>query len=194
MFLSEESMDWQQLEILERNKAWPDAVGFVKDAIAANPQDAEGYVRAIYLLLNLVLEEDYAGCGLNHDDLADMLKNYFDSSYERFSDNGEYLFFVGYFMGLAEWYFGQEDLDLSRQMLKRAVQIEPQNRLYEWALRFVTADEAANDLSRQLLSDERTMKWLESKGGPGAYMAWAIKMNCEKYVIDHGSVKRIGPA
>jgi len=187
-------MNWQQLEILERNKAWPDAIRFVKKAIAANPQEAEGYVRAIYLLLNLVLEEDYAGGGLKHDDLADILKEYFDSSYEKFSDNPEYLFFVGYFMGLAEWYFGQDDLELSRQMLKRAVQIEPQNLLYEWALRFVTADEAANELCQQVFSDEGTMKWLKSKGSPGAYMAWAIKTNCEKYVIDHGSVKRVSKA
>jgi hypothetical protein len=185
-------MDWkQELEVAEESKAWPDAITIVRDAIAHNPEDAEVYVRAIYLLLNLLLEEDYTECGLEHDDLARMVKEYFDSSFDKFSHHADYLFFIGYFMRLAEWYFGQDTLDLSTEMLERAVQIDSHNRVYLWALRFVKADEAANDLCREILSDEKTMAWLRSKGSPGLYIAWAVKTNCEKYPIHEGRVTRI---
>jgi len=172
-------MNWQkELESLEAAKRWGDAVTFLQESIALYPDDVELYVKGIYLLLNLLLEEDYSACNLEHDNLAALLKKYFDDSYEKFKGNAEYLFFVGYFSGLAEWYFGQEDLSLSHQMLKKATEIEPDNPLYHWAYKFVIGDEEARELCKQSASNMASMSWLESKGSPGQYLTGIIRSSC----------------
>jgi len=172
-------MSWQQeLESLETAKRWRDAVTVLQKSIALYPDDVELYVHAIYLLLNLLLEEDYSAFKLEHDNLAALLKEYFDDSYEKFNGNACYLFFVGYFSGLAEWYFGQEDLSLSHQMLKKAKEIEPDNPLYQWAYKFVIGDEEARQLCKQIASNMALMSWLESKGSPGQYLTAVIKSSC----------------
>lgn len=169
-------MEWKkELKFLEDNKSWGDAVIFIERATERNPGDVEVYIRAIYLLLNLLLEEDYATHNLEHDRLAMMLKQDFDYSYGKFNGNAEYLFFIGYFMGLAEWYFGQNTLDFSHRMLKRAMEIQPENTLYEWAYKFVSGDESAGHISKKLVSDAEKMHWLKSKGNPGEYMMFAVR-------------------
>lgn len=173
-------MDWKkELESLERDKRWADAIALLKEAIAQHPDNGEPYVRAIYLLLNLLLEEDYAAANLEHDNLAAMLTQYFDSTLKKFKDDAESLFFIGYFVGLAEWYFGQEDLDLSHQMLKKATEIEPQNLLYQWAYKFAIGDKSAAQLCEALVSSTEIMTWLKSKGSPGRYMIGIIRSSCE---------------
>lgn len=175
-------MDWKaELKLLESDKRWDDAVVLIKRTTASNPDDVEVYIRAIYLLLNLLLEEDYAAHNLEHDSLARMLKQYFDYSYKRFGDNAEYLFFIGYFMGLAEWYFGQNTLELPYRMLKKAMEIQPENTLYEWAYKFVSGDEGAGLLSKKLVSDVEKMEWLESKGSPGEYIVFIVRTCYENY-------------
>jgi hypothetical protein len=172
-------MSWQkELESLEAAKGWDDAVTFLQESIALYPDDVELYVQAIYLLLNLLLEEDYSAFKLEHDNLAASLKKYFDDSYEKFKCNAEYLFFVGYFSGLAEWYFGQKDLSLSHQMLKQAAEFEPDNPLYQWAYKFVIGDEEARQLCKQITSNTALMSWLESKGSAGQYLTAVIRGSC----------------
>ena len=119
-------MSWKkELDGLEARKQWPAAITFLRKALVLYPNDADLYIRAIYLLLNLLLEEDYTSFNLDHDDLAAMLKRCFDDSYKKFPGNPKYLFFVGYFSGLAEWYFGQDNSGLGQQMLKKAVESNP---------------------------------------------------------------------
>ena len=169
-------MDWkQEFEALEQKGQWKDAVVFVRRVIEEHPEDAEPYVRALYLLLNLLLEEDYASHDLEHDSLAEMLKQYFDSSYGKFNNNAEYLFFIGYFMGLAEWYFGQETLDLGHEMLQKATKLEPDNLLYEWAYEFVLGGQLAGSLCERIISNSEQITWLESKGSPGKYIVNVLK-------------------
>jgi S-ribosylhomocysteine lyase LuxS involved in autoinducer biosynthesis len=177
-------MKWkEELESLEHRKLWSDAVVFIKKTTEKNRDDVEVYVRAIYLLLNLLLEEDYAAHNLEHDSLAKLLRQYFDDSYKRFRSSAEYLFFTGYFMGIAEWYFGQDTLDLSHQMLKKATELEPENALYEWAYKFALGDELAGYLSKKIIADSEKMKWLESKGSPGEYIINVIRSCSEGHPI-----------
>ena len=174
-------MTWKkELDALEAAKRWDAAVDFLDKTIPLYPNDAELYVRAIYLLLNVLLEEDYSAFGLAHDDIAARLKKYFDISFERFQDNAEYVFFIGYFLSLAEWYFGQTDISLSHRMLKNAAELEPGNMLYEWAYRFVTGDGAgAKSLCNQITRNVALMSWLESKGLPGEYLSAIINSSCQ---------------
>ena len=108
--------------------------------------------------------------------MANLLKKYFDESYSKFSEVPEYLFFVGYFMGLADWYFGQHDFELADQMKKKASDLEPDNMLYEWSWRFVKDDPLAKRCAEQLLKhDTKRIEWLKSKGAPGTYILDVIK-------------------
>jgi|ERR1041384_4929073 hypothetical protein len=172
-------MDWkEELGHLERTGQWKDAVALVRRITDEHADEPEAYIRTMYLLLNLLLEEDYASHGLDHDTLAQTLRQYFEGSCEKFKNSAEYLFFVGYFMGLAEWYFGQDNLDMSHQMLQKATQLQPENLLYEWAYRFVMGHESAAVLCERLISGSEEIKWLESKGSPGKYIIDVIR-NCQ---------------
>ncbi len=165
-------MTWkQQLENFEASKEWRKAISLLEKVAEGNPSDPEPSVRTIYLLHNLLVEEDYKGYGFNHDHLADLLLKYFQDSYHKFENNAEYLFFVGIIMHIAEWYFGQEDTSLAMRMQEKAAELDPQNTLYEFSFRFSKSDKArARELSQKILTDNDRLVWLQSKGFPGIYV------------------------
>lgn len=169
-------MNWrEELAYLRERKPWSEVLIFLEKTADENPDNVEVYVETIYFLLELLLEDSGINFEVEGDKIADILKAFFEKSYKRFSENAEFLFFIGYFMALAEWYFGQNDLQLSKQMQKKAIEIEPENILYEWSYKFSTNDRSAYELSKQLLSDSEKMKWLEMKGVAGEYISNAIK-------------------
>ena len=174
-------MNWKkQLSEIEKDfgfhkeRDWKPAIGLVKQLLAEHPNDLELNIRAIYLLLNILLEEDYPD--EEHDPMANFLKKCFDESYQKFSENPEYLFFIGYFMVLAEWYFGQNDFKLADEMKRKASKLDPDNILYEWSWRFSDNDPLAEYFAEQLLKhDTEKIKWLKNKGAPGAYILDVIE-------------------
>jgi tetratricopeptide (TPR) repeat protein len=165
-------MSWkQELERSEKNKEWLEAIRLLDDVIKESPDEVEPYVRVIYLVHNLLLEEDYESHGLNHDYLARLLLNYFQVSFDKFENNPEYLFFVGIILHIAEWYFGQDDAELALLLQKKAVQLEPKNTLYDFSYSFSISKKAkAEELAKQLTTDGSTLEWLKSKGFPGQYV------------------------
>lgn len=169
-------MSWKhELGRLERNKEWPGAIRLLDDVIKEGPDQVEPYVRVIYLIHNLLLEEDYESYGLNHDHLAGLLINYFQVAFDKFQDNAEYLFFVGIILHVAEWYFEQDNVELALLFQKKAVQMEPQNALFEFSYSFSTSNKArAEALAKQLSTDASTLDWLKSKGFPGQYVLGII--------------------
>lgn len=175
-------MNWkEELRDLREKKLWKEVTIFLGKIVKDNPDNVEVYIEAIYTLLDILLEEDWNSPNFEHDKIAKTLKDLFDESYKKFSRNAEYLFFIGYFMALAVWYFGQEDLELSYQMLKAATKIEPNNNLYEWAYKFSTNDASAGRLSEKLILDAEKMKWLESKGNVGEYMIGTIRYSIKHF-------------
>lgn len=124
-------MSWQaELQGLEHNKNWDRAITFLQNIIAKDPNNLEAYLSMNYLLMNLLVEEDY---GNRHDYYADLLKKYFDESYAKFHNKPKYLFYTAITGYMAEWYFGLELDDLKR-MLQKSMLLEPKNILYQWAL------------------------------------------------------------
>lgn len=174
-------MDWKKyLETLENDKDWLAAIDLVQQVIENNPSDKEAYIRGIYLLLNILLEEDYPED--RHDMMASLLKKYFEESYTKFSNDAEYLFFIGYFIELADWYFGEDKLELAGEMTKKAYDLDSENLLYEWSWRFSKRDPLAEKLSEKLFTlDKSRIDWLKSKGAPGHYLLNVIKNCYEDY-------------
>ncbi|SEW51567.1 hypothetical protein [Chitinophaga arvensicola] len=176
-------MNWKvHLEQLERNKDWKSATVFMQQVIDDNPDQAEVYISIIYLLHNILVEEDYPES--DHDYFAKVLGYYFEKSYKKFSDNAEYLFFAGKILHIAEWYFGVDDdlkpieKRLAFQMQKSAFEKEKSNVLFEWAYRFSLGDGIAEYLADQiLLYDKAAVEWLKSKGFPGYYVLGVLEQH-----------------
>ncbi len=85
-----------------------------------------------------------------------------------------------FLMALNEWAFGLEDFELAYSLLKRAMELEPENKLYEWGYKFSTGNPAVFDpevmsLTEQLYADKQTLDWLESRGEIGCIIADAIR-------------------
>ena len=180
-------MSWQeQLTKFEKNKEWDNAIELMKETVANNPNDNRAYVQAIYLFHNILLEEDYPE--EKQDDLAELLKKYFNQSKEKFLENAEYLFFVGKILHIAEWYFGLDDNRLAFGFQEKAKSKEPDNLLYEWAYRLSCGDPLEGYLAHQLIENEKDkIDWLESKGFPGAYVLEHLNMSNERYIEKEAS-------
>lgn len=122
-------MNWKtHLRKLELNKQWDQAIEFMQIIIEANPDDMYAYIYINFLLMNLLVEEDYDESKYNY--YAKLTKKYFDESYAKFSNNAEYLFCSGITAVMSEWYFGL-NTDGYQKMLTKAAELEPDNMLYK---------------------------------------------------------------
>jgi tetratricopeptide (TPR) repeat protein len=182
-------MNWkEQLSEIEshfgrhENQDWEFAIELIKSLVEKYPNDVEVYIRTIYLIHNILVEEDYPNG--KHDEMADLLKKYFDKSYSLFSENAEYLFFIGKILHIAEWYFGLDNDELAMEMQKKAMDKEPGNLLYEWAYRLsCSGDIVEGYLANQLIEYEKEkVDWLKSKGFPGNYVLEHLQMSNQKYL------------
>jgi len=169
---------------------WKPAVELVKNLVKKYPNDVEVYIRAIYILHNILVEENYP-CD-EHDEMANLLKKYFEKSYCLFSENAEYLFFIGKILHIAEWYFGLNDDKLAMEMQKKAMDKERGNLLYEWAYRLsCSMDSVEGYLANQLIKNEKEkIDWLKSKGFAGNYLLKHLQMSNQNYIEKKYTVPR----
>jgi len=166
---------------------WRSAIKLVENLISEYPNNIEINVRAIYIIHNILVEEEYPND--EHDLMADLLKRCFSKSYQRFSENPEYLFFIGKILYIAEWYFGLSDdlkpleKKLAFRMQKKAYEMEFNNQLYEWAFVFSKDEKKkAFALSNQILNGESNwLEWLKTKGYPGTYVIESLEYCYEYY-------------
>lgn len=122
-------VNWKiHLRGLELNKQWDQAIEFMQIIIGANPDDMHAYIYMNFLLMNLLVEEDYDES--RYDYYTKLTKKYFDESYVKFFNYAEYLFCTGITAVMSEWYFGL-DADGYQTMLARAAELEPDNMLYK---------------------------------------------------------------
>lgn len=176
-------MNWQkQLTEYETKKEWDKAISLMNNAIAFNSSDKWLYIHVIYLFHNILLEEDYPED--KQEELARLLQKYFEESRLKFSEDSEYLFFIGKLLHIAEWYFGLEDNRLAFEFQKKAMEKEPSNLLYEWAYRFsCQGDIVEGYLAHQIIEyDKDKVDWLRSKGFCGVYVLEHLQMSNERYV------------
>jgi hypothetical protein len=160
---------------------WKPAIEMACDFVKKYPDNMEIYIRVIYLIHNILVEEIYPDS--EHDKMANLLKEFFDKSYSLFSENAEYLFFTGIILHIAEWYFGFEDTIFAVDMQKKAMDKERGNILYEWSYRLSAGDIVCGYLASQLIKyDNETVIWLKSKGFPGTYVLECLKMSNKEYL------------
>lgn len=131
MFITKQLfMNWkEQLKEYEQKKDWDFAINLLNQVINTNPFDLDAYLNIIYLLMNLLVEENYSEQA--HDYYAGLLKKYFIESYSKFCHNPEYLFYIGIIAHMSEWYLGIE-IEEAKTMIKEALRLDPDNILYKW--------------------------------------------------------------
>ncbi|GAA4789613.1 hypothetical protein GCM10023231_17020 [Olivibacter ginsenosidimutans] len=167
-------MDWkEQLSKLEQSKDWKSAIALIQETINQNSSSIDAYLSMNYLLMNLLVEEQYDPNG--HDYYAGLLKKYFIESYAKFSNNPEYLFYIGQIACISEWYFDIE-IEEAQSMMKKASELEPGSILYKWAnysgldMRESSNKEKMIVYAKQTLSEPEVKRELKSKGALGKYL------------------------
>jgi len=167
-------MDWKQvLRKLEHSKYWDEAIEFMQDVIAKDPNNMDAYIAMNYLLMNLLVEENHDET--KHDYYEILAKKYFDESYAKFSDNPEYLYFTGKTAGMSEWFFGLEAEDVEA-MLKKASVLEPDNLVYKRGSYSCLSIcdpknvELINSCIKKILEKPELLDFIRSKGAVGEYL------------------------
>lgn len=167
-------MNWKEkLSKLEQRKDWKSAISLMQETIKQNTSSIDAYLSMNYLLMNLLVEEQY---DLNdHDYYEGLLKKYFVESYAKFSNNPEYLFYIGQIASISEWYFDIE-IEEAQSMMKKASELEPDSILYKWAnySGLDTRDQAKKEkiilYAKQALFEPEVKEELKSKGALGKYL------------------------
>jgi hypothetical protein len=172
-------MTWQQkLKNFEKRKEWDIAIELMQHMVANNPHDLDIYLSTLYLLMNLLVEEDYEDS--KHSYYAYLTKKYFDESYEKFSTDPEYLFYVGRIAVMSEWFF-EIDVKDYEKMLLDAIRIAPDNPLYQWSYYDILPRDTPDNRKRicayaaMVLKENSPIKTLLiSKGSLGEYLLGLI--------------------
>lgn len=122
-------MNWkEQLLKLENNKEWDRAIAYMQYVICEEHYNCDAYISMLYLLMNLLVEEDYDNT--KHDYYAGLAKKYFDESYALFHENPKYLFYVGNTAFMSEWYF-DITIEEAESIALKSYLLEPNNVLYQ---------------------------------------------------------------
>lgn len=169
-------MNWKQHLIkLEHDKKWDEAIVFMEGIVTKSPHDVDAYLSILYLLMNLLVEEDYNDD--KHDYYESLSKKYFADSYSQFSNNPKYLFFVSRIAYMSEWYF-DVTTDFVDGMIEKAVQLDPENSLYLWG-HYMNADTGIDETKVAILNyahfllahEESIRLQLQELGSLGEYVA-----------------------
>ena len=180
-------MSWKyELENLEKNKMWDSAIELMEKVIEEEPYDVDAAISMNYLLMNLLVEEDHDEA--KHDYYADLAQKYFLASYHRFYNNAEYLYYTGRTACMSEWFFGIEMED-AIAMMQKAMQLEPNNIVYQWASDSLEDKDqtAAISYAHIVLQDDSPIKKiLKLKGALGNYLLnimtnWAMDIITGRY-------------
>lgn len=165
----------------KKQQDWEEVRKEVQSLWSLHLDDVEVVIRILYILHNILVEELYTD---NEAILLEALfKEYYDISYEKYRENAEYLFFIGTILHICEWYFGIDegmnsvDKTLAFQMQEKARVKEPDNKLYQWAIKFSLGEKnEAYLLAKELLwGDAFYLVWLQKKGFAGDYIIHRIK-------------------
>lgn len=172
-------MSWENaITIMEEKGDWKSAILLLEKY--NNEDEPDIYLRVMFLLLDFVVEGQYSQ--QEYDYATKKLKEFFDKSYGKFSENPEFLFFTGIMAYIGEWYFGMESVEPAAVMLEKAMHKAPNNTLYKWGYysRIDQRPERNTDLklqlSKQLLFEETSMlDWLKRKGLLGKYVLGTLE-------------------
>ena len=168
-------MDWKSI-LREQfsSKNWEGAVTLMGNVTGSDECDLDAYLNYIYLLEHLLLGPVW---DLDTDDpllvkAQDEIYEVFDRARSLYSDNPDFLFWVGWLAVWGEWFFKMTTEDAQR-MMEEAHQLCPENILF--TLAEVSGCDSASEAAYQvcvkkILSDKDIISYISAKGTVGDYM------------------------
>lgn len=129
-------------------------------------------VRVLFLMLDYLVEAKLTS--ETREEMSRRLKQLFDLSYERFSEDAEFLAFAGMMVTRGEWFFDRRFED-GIGMISEAVDLEPNNLTFKSFLAVFEDQRLEHNVERKrkvldlFFSCEENTKYLECKGAVGKY-------------------------
>lgn len=163
----------------------------MQQIIKDNPDDMDAYMFINFLLMNLVVEEDYDRS--KQDNYIALIKWYFDESYKKFSDNPEYLYMTAKTAVMCESFYGI-DVEDYEQMIEKARMMDPNNLVYKESYYWDLQNKDPKDpelitYAKIVLSENSPVKQqLQLKGILGEYI-WGMKQNFCKDILSYAEQK-----
>ena len=182
-------MYWKEkLQELENKKEWDTAIKLMQKVIEDNPNNLDAYLSMNYLLMNLLVEENYNFS--MHDYYEELLKKCFVDSYAKFSDNPEYLFYMSIIAEISYPYLNL-DVNIVNEIIKKASNLDTENMLYQWRYYLnLDKDNPENKkksvaYAKKILKEEASIKkLLKSKGSLGEYVLFQITTQAKMRIND----------
>jgi len=139
-------MIWKEkVRILEQLDNFDVAIFYLEQVIKEHPDDVDAYIFMLFRLMDTIVEHACHFANVSKTPVSDIKKKYYDSKedeyevlakkyfkegYAKFSDNAEFLFYVGVTAAMSEWYFGIDTKDYEH-MLDKALLLDSDNFLYQ---------------------------------------------------------------
>ena len=187
-------MNWKKhLQDLEQSKSWDAAIGFMEKFIHENPDNMEAYLFLNYLLANMISEEQNWGIADENrrNYVVDLLIKYIDESYEKFSNNPEYLFYTakicGYVDWYLSWYLGDKNRDY-KAMFEKAIELAPDNLFYKQVyLQHIWGSTPMKkpcdiDFAKRVLEKDPSIKKIFDEKGALGKAVWS-NLECSSRVV-----------
>jgi len=126
----------------------------------------DAYLNYFFILEEIVTYPSTAFDKTLFDKVKKLIVPLHEESMYRYSDNAEYLFWHGFMMLRWTWLFYPDDTE-SNMLLERAHEMEPDNKLYSWAI--------SDWLERfnygiEIINDDNLMNHIVHKGPVGIYL------------------------
>ncbi|MCM1501400.1 MAG: hypothetical protein NC115_01880 [Bacteroidales bacterium] len=171
-------MNWkEELQNYIGNEEWEKALSMMPDVLVRDNYSIDAYLNYFFIFEEIVTcpSIDFS------DSLIDWVKRLMlplhEDSLDRYSDNAEYLFWHGFMMIRCNWICYPDDLE-SEQMLRKAHEMEPENKLYAWA---VLDGIERQKCEMEIVNNEDIMNCIISKGPVGVYLE-GILINSVKHM------------
>lgn len=195
-------MNWKdKLKILEQGEDFDVAIFFIRKIIQEHSEDVDAYIYLLFRLMYMMVEGSCYFSNVSESKVSDIKQRYYDAKdseymllamryfkegYIKFSENAEFLFYVGITAVMSEWYFGIEREDYDA-MLKKALQLDPNNPVYQrsYYIELDRNDEhnkqvIINYARLVLYEDSPIKKILRSKGAVGEYLLKLMIVGAEE--------------
>lgn len=175
---------------LEHAKQWDKAITFLQGVIEQHPNDVDAAICMNYLMMNLLLEEQYDESKSNH--YQDIAVKHFYTSYKKFNNDPGYLFCAGWMStAMARWFFGIMDDTFAASMEQRALLKSPDHPLFLKAI-FLRMDSSETPYrqylympyAKYILDPESSFKPLFSQWGSFGEHMIAIYTNDSKDAVN----------
>jgi tetratricopeptide (TPR) repeat protein len=181
-------MNWKNnIETLIAAGKWEDAIYQLGDIIAHNPDDIWAYIYIIFCLNNLFFREKNIDKVNSYEPLAHL---YFKESYDKFSHNAEYLYFVGFEVGVVPHFFGSSIKQADSMVDQSVALLDSEHPIHQWLAINEKSEEEKKQYQEAIenLSSPLTI-YFRSKGSVGndvllTMQAWLIR---RKYPIERNT-------